>query len=422
MSIRDRIEGWDASRKLIASAAIGLFLLIVWASFAQVDQVTRGMGKVIPTSKAQLVQPAEPAVVKDILVRSGQTVKKGQLLIRLDDAQASSELGQLETENKRLAARAERLGQEASGSSLSGCEEGSVCAEERRLQQVRMATARSKESALAAAVDQRRRDLSEAQATASSLENSVKLARQQVDMLTPLAKQGIVPQTELLTAQRDLVDTQGRLSAARQGVARASAAIREAQAQLSASRLDFRQQALNERSEINTKIAVNEQSIRGAEARQERNELRAPVDGVVNDVQITTVGGYVNAGEKIMQIVPVGDKLLVETRVDPKDIAFIKVGDRANVKVTAYDFSIFGGLSGKVQQISADSIFDDVERKAYYSVVVETDRSYLMKDGKRLPIVPGMICDVEIVTGSRSILGYLLKPVEKAFGTALTER
>lgn len=422
MSIRDRIEGWDASRKLIASAAIGLFLLIVWASFAQVDQVTRGMGKVIPTSKAQLVQPAEPAVVKDILVRSGQTVKKGQLLIRLDDAQASSELGQLETENKRLAARAERLGQEASGSSLSGCEEGSVCAEERRLQQVRMATARSKESALAAAVDQRRRDLSEAQATASSLENSVKLARQQVDMLTPLAKQGIVPQTELLTAQRDLVDTQGRLSAARQGVARASAAIREAQAQLSASRLDFRQQALNERSEINTKIAVNEQSIRGAEARQERNELRAPVAGVVNDVQITTVGGYVNAGEKIMQIVPVGDKLLVEARVDPKDIAFIKVGDRANVKVTAYDFSIFGGLSGKVQQISADSIFDDVERKAYYSVVVETDRSYLMKDGKRLPIVPGMICDVEIVTGSRSILGYLLKPVEKAFGTALTER
>ena len=422
MSIRDRIEGWDASRKLIASATIGLFLLIVWASFAQVDQVTRGMGKVIPTSKAQLVQPAEPAVVKDILVRSGQTVKRGQLLIRLDDAQSSSELGQLETENKRLAARAERLGQEASGSSLSGCEEGSVCAEERRLQQVRMATARSKESALAAAVDQRRRDLSEAQATASSLENSVKLARQQVDMLTPLAKQGIVPQTELLTAQRDLVDTQGRLSAARQGVARAAAAIREAQAQLSASRLDFRQQALNERSEINTKIAVNEQSIRGAEARQERNELRAPVDGIVNDVQITTVGGYVNAGEKIMQIVPVGDKLLVEARVDPKDIAFIKVGDRANVKVTAYDFSIFGGLSGKVQQISADSIFDDVERKAYYSVVVETDRSYLMKDGKRLPIVPGMICDVEIVTGSRSILGYLLKPVEKAFGTALTER
>lgn len=422
MTVRDRIEGWDASRKLIAIAAIGLFLLIVWASFAQVDQVTRGMGKVIPTSKAQLVQPAEPAVVKDILVRSGQTVRRGQLLIRLDDAQSSSELGQLETENRRLAARADRLGQEASGSSLSGCEDGSVCAEERRLQQARMATARSKESALAAAVDQRRRDLSEAQATTGALENSVKLARQQVDMLTPLAKQGIVPQTELLTAQRDLVDTQGRLSAARQGVARASAAIREAQAQLSSARLDFRQQALNERSEINTKIAVNEQSIRGAEARQQRNELRAPVDGIVNDVQITTVGGYVNAGEKIMQIVPVGDKLLVEARVDPKDIAFIKVGDRANVKVTAYDFSIFGGLSGKVQQISADSIFDDVERKAYYSVVVETDRSYLMKDGKRLPIVPGMICDVEIVTGSRSILGYLLKPVEKAFGTALTER
>jgi membrane fusion protein, adhesin transport system len=130
----------------------------------------------------------------------------------------------------------------------------------------------------------------------------------------------------------------------------------------------------------------------------------------------------VNAGEKIMQVIPVGDKLLVEARIAPSDIAFIKVGDTANVKVTAYDFSIFGGLSGKVQQVSADSIFDEVERQAYYTVLIETDRSYITRGSQRLPIVPGMICDVEVITGSRSILTYLLKPIEKAFDMALTER
>jgi adhesin transport system membrane fusion protein len=226
----------------------------------------------------------------------------------------------------------------------------------------------------------------------------------------------------LLTAQRDLVDVQGRLSAARQAAARASASIREAQAELNSAKLEFRQQALDERSEVTTRIAVNEETIRGASARQQRNELRSPADGIVNDLQIATVGGFVNAGQKIMQIVPIGDKLLVEARVAPSDIAFIKVGDPANVKVTAYDFSIFGGLRGRVQQISADSIFDEVERQAYYSVLIETDRSYISRNGQMLPIVPGMICDVEILTGRRSILSYLLKPVNKALDEALTER
>jgi len=421
MSLFARISGWDANRKLIAISALGVAVLIAWASLAQVDEITRGMGKVIPSSKTQLVQPSEPATIAEILVRNGQVVKKGQILVRLDDAQSSSELGQLQTENSRLTARASRLATEASGGAM-GCSEGTLCAEERRLSQVRRATARSRESGLASAIEQRRRDLSEGQATVAALESSVRLAGDQVNMLEPLAAKGIIPRTELITAQRDLVDTRGRLSAARQGVGRAQAAIREAQAQLNSARLDFREQALAERSEVNTRIAVNEETIRGAEARQQKNEIRAPSDGIVNDVQITTVGGFVNAGEMIMQVVPVGDRLFVEARIRPSDIAFIKVGDPANVKVTAYDFSIFGGISGKVQQISADSIYDEVEREAYYLVVIETDRAFIERAGQKLPIVPGMICDVEIITGRKSILNYLLKPVAKAFDMALTER
>ena len=421
MTWRERFDSWDASRRLIAVSALGLFVLIVWASLAPVDEVTRGMGKVIPSSKAQLVQPAEPAVVEEILVRAGQSVKKGQLLVRLDDAQSASELGQLRTETERLQARSQRLASEASGGDI-GCEEGSLCSEERRLAQVRRATARSREASLASAVEQRRRDLSEGQATVNSLENSQRLAREQVDMLRPLAQQGIVPQTELLTAQRELNDIQGRLSAARQGVARAQAAVRQAQSDLQSARLEFREAALAERSEVNTRIAVNQETLRGAEARQQRNELRAPSAGIVNDVQVTTVGGFVGAGEKIMQIVPIGDRLLVEARVSPSDIAFIKVGDPANVKVTAYDFSVFGGLSGRVQNVSADSIYDEVEREAYYLVLVETDKAFIERDGQRLPIVPGMVCDVEIITGRKSVLSYLMKPVAKAFDQALTER
>lgn len=417
----DRFRSWDPSRRLIAVAAAGLAVFLVWAALAPVDEVTRGTGRVIPSSKAQLVQPSEPATIAEILVRGGQTVKRGQVLVRLDDAQSSSELGQLQTENERLAVRAQRLAGEAGGATL-GCEEGSVCAEERSLQQARMATASSREAALGAAVEQRRRELQEAQATVAALDDSARLAREQVQMLEPLARQNIVPQTELLTAQRELVDVQGRLAAARQSAARASAGIQQAQADLNSARSEFRQQALSERSEVTTRMAVNEETIRGARARQDRNELRSPADGVVNDVQVTTVGGFVNAGETIMQVVPVGDKLLIEARIAPSDIAFIKVGDRANVKVTAYDFSIFGGLSGRVEQVSADSIFDEAERQTYYTVLIETDRSYISRAGQRLPIVPGMICDVEILTGRKSILSYLFKPVTKAFSEALTER
>ena len=416
------LDSEDPSRRLISISAISLGVLLLWGAVAQIDQVTRGMGKVVPSSKAQLVQAAAPATITEILVRSGQMVRKGQLLARLDDTQSASTVGQLRAENDRLAARAARLEQEGTGASADECGEGSVCAEERRLASVRMAAARSRESALAAAIEQRQRDLQEGQATVSSLNDSVRLAQDQVNMLAPLAAKGIVPQTELLTAQRDLVDLRGRLAAARQGVARAQAAVREASAQLNEARFDFRQQALNERSEVATKMAINEQTMRGAEARLNRNELRAPATGFVNDMKVTTVGGFVNPGEMLMQIVPVGDKLLVETRVAPKDIAFIKVGDPANVKVTAYDFAIYGGLTGKVRNISADSIYDEVEREAYYSVLVETDDAYLTKNGKRLPIMPGMICDVEIVTGSRSVLSYLLKPVTRALDEALTER
>lgn len=418
----------NGAQQVIINANIGLFLFILWASLARVDEVTRGEGSVIPSSKAQIIQSSEPSSIKDILVRSGQLVRKGQLLVRLDDSQSASQLGQIEAENRSLEARAARLSREGGGGDVAACTPDATgkmpaeCEQEAMLQSVRESALQSRMSAMQAVVEQRRRDYGEAQATISSLQTSLRLAQSRVNMLAPLAAKSIVPQTELLDAQRESADIQGRLAAAQQAASRATAAIREAQSQASEAGFQFKQEALNERSQLSAKIAVNNESLRGAASKVERSEIRSPVDGVVNDVQVTTIGGFVQAGQKIMQVVPIGEKLLVEARVSPRDIAFIKVHDRANVKVTAYDFSIYGGLSGRVVQVSADSIYDETKREAYFTVVVETDRSYLISAGKKLPISPGMICNVEIITGNKSILRYLLKPVLRASSEALSER
>jgi adhesin transport system membrane fusion protein len=400
------------ARLIIVASAAAFFLFIAWASLAQVDEVTTGQGKVIPSSKVQLIQSPAPATIAELLVRSGQRVSRGQLLARLDNPESRS----IEAETEALQARSMRLQAEGTGAATS------IEGAEGTLSEVRRQALASRVAALRASAEQRRREAAEADATINSLSRSLALAQENVNRLAPLAAKHIVPQTELATAQREVVDLQGRIAAAREQKGRAIAAVSEALSQANEAAFTFRQDALNEASQVRQKIAVNEQSLRGTGGQSGRLELRSPVEGVVNDVQVTTIGGFVQAGEKVMEVVPVGDKLLVETRVRPSDIAFIKVGDRALVKVTAYDFSTYGGLDGRVVQVSADSIYDEAEKEAYFTVIVETDRSYLTAGGRRLPITPGMMTDTQIITGRKSILTYLLKPVLKARSEALRER
>ncbi|HEX6072758.1 MAG TPA: HlyD family type I secretion periplasmic adaptor subunit [Sphingomicrobium sp.] len=408
------------ARLIIVASAVGFALFLIWASIAQVDEVTRGQGKVIPSSKLQTITAADPATVSELYVRSGQQVRKGQLLARLASPESESQLGQIEAETESLQARSARLTEEGMGKSVA-CE-GADCAGQQALRAARESALSSKVAALNASADQARRDAGEAAATINSLQSALALAQRQVQMIEPLAAKNIVPQTDLLDKRREVVDLQGRIAAAREQQGKALAAVREAQAQAAQANFEFRQQALDERSQVQAKIAVNQQSLLGARGKLDRTEIRSPVDGVVNDVQVTTIGSYVQPGQKIMEVVPLGDKLLVESRVRPSDIAFIKVGDRALVKVTAYDFSIYGGLDGKVVQVSADSIYDEKEKEAYFTVIVETQKSYLSASGHRLPITPGMMTDTQIITGYKSVLSYLLKPVLKARSDALHER
>jgi membrane fusion protein, adhesin transport system len=404
------------ARMIIVATAAAFLLFLIWASLAQVDEVTRGEGKVIPTSKLQVITAGDTATVSELLVRSGQRVHKGELLVRLDNPESQSQLGQIQAETQSLQARSARLTAEGMGGS-DVCQ-GPDCAGEAALRAARGSALRSKVEAAQATAEKARRDGAEAAATISSLQSTLVLAQHQVAMMAPLAAKNIVPQTDLLEKQREVVDIQGRIAAAREQQGKAAAAVQEAQAQASQATFEFKQQALDERSQVNAKIAVNEQSLKGAEGKL----IRSPVDGVVNDVQVTTIGSYVTPGQKIMEVVPLGDKLLVETRVKPSDIAFIKVGDRALVKVSAYDFSIYGGLDGRVVQVSADSIYDDKEKEAYFTVVVQTDKSYLVSLGRELPITPGMMTSTQIITGRKSILTYLLKPALKANSDALRER
>jgi adhesin transport system membrane fusion protein len=413
-------EPLTGARMVIVASAAAFALFLLWASLAQLDEVTRGQGKVIPSSKLQVITAADPATISEMLVRSGQPVRKGQLLARLASPENESQLGQLKAETESLQARSARLTAEGTGRSVA-CG-GTDCAGEQALRAARESAVRSKVAAMNASADQARREAAEAAATIQSLQGSLALAQRQVQMLEPLAAKHIVPETDLLDKRREVVDLQGRIGAAREQQGRAMAAVREAQAQAAQANFEFRQSALDERSQVNAKIAVNEQSLLGAQGKLSRTEIRSPVDGVVNDVQVTTIGGYVQPGQKIMEVVPMGDKLLVETRVKPSDIAFIKVGDKALVKVTAYDFSIYGGLDGRVVQVSADSIYDEVEKQAYFTVIVETDRSFLTASGHKLPITPGMMTDTQIITGRKSVLSYLLKPVLKARSDALHER
>jgi adhesin transport system membrane fusion protein len=427
MPLGQRLAGLRGSRLIIAVTSAGFALFLLWAAFAPVDEVTRGEGRVIPSSKLQVITAAEPGTIQAVLVRSGQSVKKGELLVRMDDSQSSSQLGQIQAETQSMSARAARLSEEGQGRSF-GCPEAvrqsnpSACQDEAALQQVRAGALRSRLASLQAVIDQRRSELQQAQASAQSLASQLQNAREKRDLIRPAVASGTIARTELNDADRTVNDIQGQLAATNAKIPGIEAAIRQAQADASQAGLQFRQDALDQKNQLEAKIAVNAESLKGATSKLQRAEIRAPVDGIVNDVQASTIGGFVNAGQKILEVVPVGDKLLVETRVKPSDIAFIKVGDRSTVKVSAYDFSIYGGLPGRVINVSADSIYDEQKREAYFTVLVETDRAFLESGGRQLPITPGMVCTADIITGHKSVLQYLLKPVLKANAEALRER
>lgn len=413
---------------LLVCAFLGIAL--VWASTAEIDELSRAEGRVIPSSKTQVIQSAEAGVVAEILVRRGEQVKKGQQLVRLDDTTTTSSAGEVEAKVRALQAQVARLQIEYEGRAEEGytcppdvfAEVPEVCDNESKLLKARLDTLSQGKEVLEQRVEQRLRELSEALANKGRLEEAYTLAEQNLALIRPMAEKKLVSQTEFLSAQRDVNDTKGQRDAVIESIARLESAVSEAQLQVQQADLQFRQDALNDLTLRLAELSSAEQALRGASDRVSRTDIRSPVDGIVNEIAINTVGGFVQPGERLLEVVPMADALLVEARLKPSDVAFVLPGQPAEIKFTAYDFSIFGGLRGEVQSVGADSIIDPNTRETYYVVLIKTPESVLHYNDEELPILPGMVTTVEILTGKKTVLQYLLKPINKARDEAMRER
>ncbi|MFT3956293.1 MAG: HlyD family type I secretion periplasmic adaptor subunit [Piscinibacter sp.] len=411
------------AQMLVRTAVVVVLLLIVWASLAHVDEVTRGEARVIPSRQLQLVQSLDGGVVSEILVQEGQVVERDQLLLKIDETRATSGVRESAAQGFALRARQARLRALAEGSAFqppaaSGDEEKRIVEEERRLYETRQSELSTMLAINQQQLQQRQQELAEMRARRASAERSLELGQQELAKTRPLLASGAVSEVDILRLERDVARARGETEQSGAQINRVQAAIGEAQRKIQETELTFRNESRKELAEVVGKLnALNEGAVALAD-KVDKSQIKSPVRGRVQRLLANTVGGVVQPGKDIVEIVPLDDALVLEARVQPKDIAFIAPGQAATVKFSAYDFSIYGGMAAVVENISPDTVVDD-RGNAFYLVRVRTKTA---KFNDKLPIIPGMTAEVDILTGNKSVMAYLLKPVLKAKAYALRER
>lgn len=410
---------------LIGTAAFFLIALI-WASFAELDEVTRGEGKVIPSGKMQVIQNLEGGIVSEILVKEGEIVEKGQPLLRLDDVRFSSSYRESRSKYLSLLAKAARLEAEANNQPINmpeslRNEDSGLVDSEIALFNSRKAELASNQSILKQQESQTKQELAELEAKKSKLGRSYSLLKKELAISEPLEKDGAISEIEILRLKRNVNDMRGELEAAKLAIPRLHAAQEEARNKIKDLDISFRTDARTELSDVRAELASVKESLTSQEDRVSRTLVKSPVKGAVNQIMVTTIGGVIQPGMDLMEIVPLEGSLLVEAHVRPADIAFLRPDQHAKVKLTAYDYAIYGGLDAKLEHISADTITDE-DGESYYLIRVRTDRNYLGSKEHPLEIIPGMTATVDILTGEKTVLDYLLKPVLRARERALRER
>ena len=401
-------------------------IALAWASWAELDEVTRGDGKVIPSSQVQVVQNLEGGIVAAIPVREGAVVEQGQVLLRIDNVRAASDLRESRQRYHALLGALGRLRAEVEGTAITLAPELSidapeVVANERALYHARAAALQSEIDILHSQATQRRQELAELRTRLDQLERSLALATEELEIKRPLAARRVVSRVELLQLERQVNDLAGELETTRLAVPRIESALQEAERRIEERRLNFRAEAQRELTAVQGEATALAEAITASADQVRRTDVRSPVRGTIKRLLVTTVGGVIQPGEDLVEIVPLEDTLLVEAQVRPADIAFLHPGQPAKVKVTAYDFAIYGGLDGVVEDISADSITDE-RGESFYRVRVRTAETALEHQGEILPIIPGMTTQVDILTGEKTVLDYLLKPILQAKERALRER
>ena len=420
------------SRLILLSALATVIAALIWAHFAVLDEVKRGNGRVVPTRQMQVVQTLEGGIVSAILVQEGTIVEQGQPLIRIEDTKFASEFGEIRERRSAMAARVERLEAEAAGNGtlefspeLMRASPQAVAAE-RSVFDARARKLAQDIDTIQQQESQRRREYDEYKATETKLVDTLKYLQREVELTKNLYKQKVVPEIEMLRIDRQASEMTGQLQVTKASMAKAEAGIQEAQSRLQGARMTLRAQADEDLAKSRGDLAVLDENIKSAKDRVLRTELRSPVHGIVNKVNITTIGAVVQPGGNLMEIVPLDDSLLVEGRIRPQDIAFIRPGQEAVVKISAYDSSVYGSLVGKVERISADTIAEEKPERGekgetFYRVMVRTDKNHLGTDAQPLPIIPGMIATVEVLTGQKTVLDYMLKPARMLKQEALRE-
>ncbi len=418
---------------------------LIWAYFAELDEVTVGTGKIIPSSQVQIVQNLEGGILREIYIQEGDVVEKGQALMRIDDTKFRSDYREKEQNAFTLTSDIIRLNAEQQSVQVS--KDNSVPwqeqitinmveleyneeLEQQHALQISAEKARYRQAIaginnqlliMAQQIQQKEQELVEVNSKIKHLQRAYGLVRKELSLTRPLAKEGVVSEVELIKLERDLNGTASELESARLSIPKIEAAIKETVSKRRETALEFRRKVLEQLDEAEGKMAsLNEVQV-GLKDRVSRTNVVSPVKGKVKTININTLGGVIKPGMDLVEIVPVEDTLLVEAKILPKDIAFLRPGLNAVVKLTAYDFAIYGGLSGTLEHISADTIMDE-EGNSFYLIRVRTELSSIGNGDSQLPIIPGMLASVDVMTGKKSVLDYLLKPILRAQQTALRER
>lgn len=411
------------ARWLLRIAGVVLLLLVAWAGFSKIDEVTRGDAKVVPTSQVQIVQSVDGGVVEELMVREGQIVEAGQTLARVDPTRFISSLGESKVGQLAMQAKVLRLQALTRGTAFNPPSEllrsaPDIVAQERHLYESRRNEISAQIGVAQNQLAQRQQELNEMNARREQAVRGLELVQKELNATRPMVATGAVSEVEVLRLERDVARLRGDREQATAQISRVQSAIAEAGRRIDEVRLTASNQMSAELSETMSKLSSASEGGRVLEDKVLKADIKSPVRGTIKRLLVPTVGAVVQPGKELMEVVPLDDALILEARIAPKDIAFLRPNQQAIVKFTAYDFSIYGGLEADVQNISADSVVDE-KGNAFYIVRVRTRKASL---GDNLPIIPGMVAQVDILTGKKTILSYLLKPVLRAKANALSER
>ncbi|MCX2977018.1 HlyD family type I secretion periplasmic adaptor subunit [Halieaceae bacterium IMCC11814] len=411
------------ARKILYAVAIAVVLLVIWSALAEIDEVTKGQGKVIPSRQVQVIQSLDGGVITKILVREGDMVKQGELLLRLDQTRSQSTFRENRAEFQALSVKAARLRALVEDTDFAPDAELLVTVPNIVAEEMALFTTRRSELDLAQKIaqrqlEQRDEELVEAIAREAQAARSLELTSQELRMTRPMVDSGAVSEVEILRLEREENQLSGERKQAAAQINRLESAIQEGRRKLDTVDVEFDNEIREELADTLSRINSLRETAEGLSDRVKGAEIRSPVNGTVKQLYYYTIGGVVLPGKEIIEIVPADDTLLLEARIRPRDIAFLMPGQKALVKFTAYDFVVYGGLEGVVEHIGADTVMDE-EGEPFYEVTVRTHEARLAEDK---PIIPGMVVEVDILTGKKSVLAYLMKPILRAKQYALTER